>query len=174
MSMPAQRGDEAKLFERHGQQLVRMVQGRTGVRRDVAEDACAFAWVQLLRRQPEREAILGWLFVVALNEARRRLRAPVECEFAETNLSARPYGACLQDLDATIEAHEALEEIACLGEQKVRIFSLHLAGLTYEEISAATGYSARQVDRHTVPARARVRQRCSGAQDAEPRARNGR
>jgi RNA polymerase sigma-70 factor, ECF subfamily len=168
VSTRAQRGDERELFERHAKRLVRMVQGTTGAPRQIAEDACAFAWLQLLRRQPERGSIVGWLFVVALNEARRLLRTPVHAELDdESDAHAPSNGARPTELDVTLEAHEALEEIAALSEQQVRIFSLHLAGLTYDEISAATGYSARQVDRHIVRARARLRKQWSEDQGLE-------
>jgi RNA polymerase sigma factor (sigma-70 family) len=175
VSTPAQRGDERELFERHDKCLVRMVQGTTGAPRQLAEDACAFAWLQLLRRQPERGSVVGWLFVVALNETRRLLRAPVHAELDhESDGRAPSCGARPTELDVTVEAHEALEEIAALSEQQVRIFSLHLAGLTYDEISEATGYSARQVDRHVARARARLRKQCSADQGLERgRAANG-
>jgi hypothetical protein len=40
-----------------------------------AEDACAHAWLQLCRTQPERtESLPGWLRVVALPEGFRLLR----------------------------------------------------------------------------------------------------
>jgi DNA-directed RNA polymerase specialized sigma24 family protein len=100
--------------------------------------------------------------MVALNEARRLLSGRVHSELDdETETHAPSLGARAADLDVTVEAHEALEQIAALSEQQVRIFSLHLAGLTYEEICAATGYSRRQVDRHIVRARRRLRERCS-------------
>jgi RNA polymerase sigma factor (sigma-70 family) len=167
VSAPAQRGDEAELFERHATRLVRMVQGRTGAPRDVAEDACTFAWLQLLRIQPERESIVGWLFVVAANEARRLLCAPHHAELDENSgRDVSSYRSRTVDVEVTVETYEALEEIADLSEQQVRIFSLHLAGLTYTEICAATGYSRRQVDRHIVRARARLRERHSDQQHA--------
>jgi hypothetical protein len=37
----------------------------------VIEDACAFAWVELLARQPARTSIVGWLRIVARREAIR-------------------------------------------------------------------------------------------------------
>jgi hypothetical protein len=71
---PAQRGDEAELFERHSGRLLRAVRRAIGGRPQVAEDACSFAWVQLLRTQPERDSIFPWLCVVATNEALRLLK----------------------------------------------------------------------------------------------------
>jgi hypothetical protein len=33
-----------------------------------ADEACSFAWMQLLRRQPMRETVLSWLTTVAIRE----------------------------------------------------------------------------------------------------------
>jgi RNA polymerase sigma factor (sigma-70 family) len=158
---PAQRGDEAELFKRHGDELVRIVQRVLGVQRHIAEDACSFAWLQLLRLQPERGAIVGWLRVVAINEALRLLKGRARhAVFDEDPVEPAPVHVDARaDLELTVEVHEAFEHIAALTPQQVRIFSLHVAGLTYDEICAVTGYSPRQVDRHMVGARSRLRAR---------------
>jgi RNA polymerase sigma factor (sigma-70 family) len=140
---------------------VRIVQLTLHVPRHIAEDTCAFAWMQLLRTQPERDVIFGWLRVVATREALRLIRAqgrlapfeeePVEPESAHVDKSA--------DLQLTLEVREALEHISPLTQQQVRIFSLHVAGLSYEEICEATGYSRTQVNRHLVRARSQLRAR---------------
>jgi DNA-directed RNA polymerase specialized sigma24 family protein len=61
------------------------------------------------------------------------------------------------DLELTVEVREALEHIAALTPQQVRIFSLHIAGLSYGEISRATGYTCRTVERHVMRARGKLR-----------------
>jgi RNA polymerase sigma factor (sigma-70 family) len=163
-AVPAQRGDEAELFEHHGERLVRIVQHTIRVPRHVAEDACAIAWLQLLRTQPERDAIFAWLRVVASREALRLIRShgrhapfdeePVEPEAAHVDNSA--------DVQLALEVREALEHIASLTAQQVQIFSLHVAGLSYDEICEATGYSWTQVNRHMGRARSRLRARRMG------------
>jgi DNA-directed RNA polymerase specialized sigma24 family protein len=70
----SERGDEAALFLEHQRFLLRVTTRRLGGSQDVAEEACAFAWLQLLRCQPDREAVVGWLRVVARNEGLRLLR----------------------------------------------------------------------------------------------------
>jgi hypothetical protein len=35
------------------------------------DDACSFAWMQLIRRQPTRATVLAWLTTVAIPEAIR-------------------------------------------------------------------------------------------------------
>jgi RNA polymerase sigma factor (sigma-70 family) len=175
MTGPTPRGDEAELFERNSERLLRVVRGAIGGRHSVAEDACSFAWLQLLRTQPERSSIFPWLCTVAINEARRLLKG--QARHAEFNENpAEPTAAHLDsgaDLELVLEARQALELMAELSDQKVRIFSLHVAGFTYDEICAATGYSWTQVNRHMVRARSRVRARREGSRLAgageEPR-----
>ena len=161
MSAPAQRGDEAELFERYGERLVRIVQRAIGAPRQITEDACSFAWLQLLRLQPERGAVVGWLRVVAINEALRLLKGQArQAEFDEDAAGSAPsHFTRGTDLQLTLEVREALEHIAQLTPQQVRIFSLHVAGLTYDEICEATGYSWTQVNRHMGRARSGLRRR---------------
>jgi RNA polymerase sigma factor (sigma-70 family) len=158
---PAQRGDEAELFERHAERLLRVVRRAIGGRRHIAEDACSFTWLQLLRTQPERGSIFPWLCVVAINEARRLLKGQARhAEFDEDAAGHAPSpGGRSTDVQLTLDVREALEHIAELSAQQVRIFSLHVAGLTYDEICEATGYTWTQVNRHMVLARSRVRAR---------------
>jgi RNA polymerase sigma factor (sigma-70 family) len=164
MSGPAQRGDEAELFERHAERLLRVVGGAIGGRGHVAEEACSFAWLQLLRTQPERDSIFAWLCVVATREAGRLVKAQARhSEFDEDPAEPVPAHADRRaDVQLTVEVREAFEHIAELSAQQVRIFSLHVAGLTYDEICEATGYSWTQVNRHMVRARSRVRARRDG------------
>jgi RNA polymerase sigma factor (sigma-70 family) len=160
---PDQRGDEGELFECHAERLVRIVQLTLHVPRHVAEDACAFAWMQLLRTQPERDVIFAWLRVVATREALRLIRSQGRLGSFEED-PAEPEDAHMDkgaDMQLALEAREALEHIAALTQQQVRIFSLHVAGLNYEEICEATGYSWTQVNRHLGRARARLRSRRS-------------
>jgi DNA-directed RNA polymerase specialized sigma24 family protein len=70
----SERGDEAALFLEHERFLLRVTTRRLGGSQELAEDACAFPWLQLLRCQPDREAVVGWLRVVARNEGLRLLR----------------------------------------------------------------------------------------------------
>src|SRR3981081_4472620 len=82
-----ERRDEADLFRRHDSKL------RATVRREVRtspaniEDACAFAWLQLVRRRPRREAALAWLVRTGCRESvtlgtRDRRAVHLDCEEA--------------------------------------------------------------------------------------------
>jgi DNA-directed RNA polymerase specialized sigma24 family protein len=62
------RGDELDLYAAYHSKIARHVH----TSRDNVEDACAFAWIQFLKHQPDRDRSWeGWLYRVAKNEAFR-------------------------------------------------------------------------------------------------------
>jgi DNA-directed RNA polymerase specialized sigma24 family protein len=66
------RGDEADLFLAYNDELVRTVRGCVVGHPADIEDACAFAWVQFMRYQPDRDRHWrGWLVRTAQREAWR-------------------------------------------------------------------------------------------------------
>src|SRR3954447_7819462 len=68
---PPQRGDESQLFESFNEELLHSVRRAVGGASQAnIEDACAVAWVQFLRYQPDRaRSWQGWLVTVASREA---------------------------------------------------------------------------------------------------------
>ena len=66
-----------------------MVQRRLGVAREIAEDATAFAWLQLIRSRPEPNNIIGWLYTVAKHEALAAARGRAHHEPADDDWSER-------------------------------------------------------------------------------------
>jgi RNA polymerase sigma factor (sigma-70 family) len=153
----SQRGDEAELFAGYNAHLERIVKTVTSAASETVEDACSFAWVQLLQRQPERENILAWLRVVAVHEVYRLWRkagSEVPTEVAANGdraVEGFDSGAQRAQLLAVLQAMEALPD------RRRRIFQLHVAGLKYAEISAATGEGPRAIDRQIKKARDSLR-----------------
>lgn len=158
-AVPPQRGDEAALFERYAERLVRSVQRALGVSRQIAEDACAIAWFQLLRTQPERAAIFAWLRVVATREAIRLARSQGRDLQLDEYTPGAPtsYRDRRVDPQLAAEVREALQLVRSLSARQIEIFSLHVAGFSYDEISGMTGYSWTAVNRHMARARSRLR-----------------
>jgi hypothetical protein len=68
------RGDEETVYRAHQTRLMGLIAHDVSARPQVIEDACAFAWAELLARQPERTSIVGWLRVIARREAIRLAR----------------------------------------------------------------------------------------------------
>jgi RNA polymerase sigma factor (sigma-70 family) len=149
----ALRGDEDALYRAHAHRLRRAVRSLVGGSDDQVEDACAFAWLILLRAQPRRETAFAWLVTVAVREAWRltaadRAQAPVLA--SEPLLSDSPLEAVAAPFDplARMHARERLCEVAAtLPERKLRLVALQALGYSYAEIAALTGDTPRTVDR---------------------------
>lgn len=151
------RGDEADLYRELQPRLLALLRSVMWAREQTLEDACSFAWVQLLRCQPERRSVLGWLFVCARHEALRLIA--IERRTPTLEPVGNRHVLCFRDpvQDGTRErAQEALEALAALPERQRRLLALKAAGYSYTEIAAIEGISWRTVDRQLRRARARL------------------
>jgi hypothetical protein len=160
---PSPRGDEAELFRRHHRDLLRAVAHAVNAPRELIEDACQIAWAILLRAQPDRHTVFGWLRVVAIHEAYRlsaierretRLASPRAADRESLRLIAESH-----TLDDALEALEALRALAALPDRQRVDLALKVAGYTYEEIRILTGgRTFTNVSKSLVKARTRIRQ----------------
>jgi DNA-directed RNA polymerase specialized sigma24 family protein len=161
-AVPARRGDEDELYRRHHRELHRAVAHVVRAPRELIEDACQAAWSILLRRQPDRYAIFGWLRVVAIHEAYRlsaiehrdarleRLR-PEDGDWRDVTADPR-------SLDEAVAALEALRVLASLPERQRNDLALVIAGYSYAEIRERTpGRTATNLNKSLVKARMRIR-----------------
>jgi len=155
-------GDEAELFSKHNEHLVRSVRHAVHASDALIEDACSFAWMQLMRCQPRRETAFAWLRVVAIREAWALSRRERRALSLDEPLGGDGGGLVDTipgvDLDVTVAAREALRCVAALRPLHRRTFARHLAGLSYEEIGAETGQTWRQVSRHLSRSRAALQE----------------
>lgn len=163
MATDLQLGDEAELYRVHHERLVRVVRRCVGGSDALVEDACSFAWTQLLCHQPERRPeLFGWLCTVAIHEAYRLSGRERRDERLDVHVGvALSRAELVEDLRASlecqIEARAALARVAELCPRQRELFALQVAGLSYSEIAAATGDSVRTVDRQLRRAHERVR-----------------
>jgi RNA polymerase sigma-70 factor (ECF subfamily) len=171
-SAPTPRGDEEALYRAHHTRLLHLINRDVGARPQVIEDACAFAWAELLARQPERTSIVGWLRIVARREAIRL----AQCDRVTVLMSAIDPDAVSEDAHSTScrrasaaehgEALEALTLLAGLPERKRLFLTAKVAGYSYDEIAAELNVSWLTVNRQLVRARAALRKARDG--DASP------
>jgi DNA-directed RNA polymerase specialized sigma24 family protein len=121
------------------------------------EDACAFAWSQFLRRQPDREITFPWLAKVAVREAWRLRR----CRPRDARLDGMPNDSCRalarDNLEDAVAAREALGILAGLPERQRRYLALKVSGYSYAEIRALTGATYTNIKKHLYGARRNVR-----------------
>jgi len=147
-------GDEAELFARHHFTLRSRVARWVNTSSANVDDACAIAWLQLVRCQPWRESVLSWLTTVAIREAVRLDRADRRACYVDPDALANEY---VLDAKLQRDAFDALDALASLPERQGRVAALQAAGFTYEEIASLTGSSRRAVDRHLRRAREALR-----------------
>lgn len=150
-------GDESELYAKHHDRLIRTVKGRVSTSRANVEDACSYAWFQLMRTDPGRGfPVLAWLTTVAVREAirlERRDRRPTELtDHLGESLEDRK-----SDLSTAAEAREALRALADLPPRQRDALGRKIAGFSYDEISEQTGDSWRTVERQLLRARRRLR-----------------
>ncbi len=163
--------DDAQLFAAFNAELHRTVRKCVNTSTANIEDACADAWLALLRYRPEqRRTLRGWLVVVAIREAvkrdrfDRRLRTLVEFgerENASVEVVADVVPSLQVSDEARHEANDALARVAQLDERDRQVFVLHVAGYSYDEIAELTGATRTAVDRYLRRARCHVRG-CTG------------
>jgi DNA-directed RNA polymerase specialized sigma24 family protein len=157
---PTPRGDEDELYRRHHHELQRAVARAVHAPRELIEDACQNAWTILLRAQPERGSIFGWLYVVATREAFRLCERDRRHLHLEAMLQGS-WHAVIADtvsIDDVLEAREALEILASLPDRQRADLTLLVAGFSYAEIRKLTGGRTHtNVNKYLAKARARVR-----------------
>ena len=159
------------MFRRYHDWLVRVTRHRLHCSEALAEDACAHAWLQLCRSQPERtENLAGWLRVVALHEGLRLLRLagrePLTAdvgrqEHGEGGRQPVPVEERIEapvDVELAAEAREALRALAGLRWRRRRVLALRAAGYSYKEIAAKLGVTYTNVNRHVTEGRGELRE----------------
>lgn len=149
--------DAERLFREHHIRLVAQLRRHLDVPNDLAEDACARAWEQLLRYEPAGEEVIGWLYTVAKHEAftmiaRRNRETPLE------ELAQRPAG----DLEAVVEARRTLHLLGELNPRQRQVLRLRAQGHSYASICQATGHTYTWVNRHMTEGRRALRRRMDG------------
>ena len=159
---PPARGDEDHLYRTLHRDLERAVERHINASRELIQDACQTAWANLLRSQPERGTVFGWLYVVAIHEAYRLCAIERRARHLERlNIDEHDWQELIADrhnLDDAHEALEALRAVAALPERRRADFALKVAGYSYEEIRARTpGRTYTNVNKSLVKARARIR-----------------
>ncbi len=161
--LPQHTATVSALFQEHQPRLKRQLSNIVRTSAANIDDACAYAWMQLLRHPPQSDSTYSWLLTVAVRyaikldrEGRREL-GPEPAEAADTD-PVDLHDAVLQH-EQTLDAAATIQR-AHLTARELRILSLHVAGYSYDEISAVTTDSLRTVERQLLRARRKLRAAC--------------
>jgi DNA-directed RNA polymerase specialized sigma24 family protein len=162
--LPPARGDEAELFRDFNGRLIRAVaRSAYCTTPHTVEDACAFAWTEFMRRQPDRSSCQGWLVVVAKREAwriererfdsERHVPVPIdEIERADDAVSP------VEEVEIRHDDGEALGVLTALRPRLQRVALLRALQFTKPEIASITGDSVGRVDKLISTASERIQQ----------------
>jgi RNA polymerase sigma factor (sigma-70 family) len=159
--VPPQRGDEQALFEKYADRLRRVTQIEVRTTPEIIDDACAFAWVQLLAHQPERPTVFPWLRTVARREAIRldgMARRLLAYEEERAGLEFPRMTPNRGDVEEAQEMIEVRERLAELPQRQREIVFLHAAGWRYKDIGEHLGVTKSRVDQLMSRACARMRE----------------
>ena len=133
-------GDEEQLYRTHARKLRSVVRMTVNTTEEIVEDACAFAWLQLVRCQPRRETVFGWLRTVATRAAirldrRERTHASLDLDDLEhPGLRDLRHDPATND-----EVIDALDTLRSLQDSERIALGLHALGFRYREIGELTG-----------------------------------
>ena len=159
------RGDEASLFARYHQRLLRVTALRVRTSADNVDEACAFAWSQLLTHQPRRESVFAWLCQVAGRQAIRldtASRATLSLDDAHHTADDAPRGRWLAAGHRSAQtAHRLVEvrdRLAVLPAAEREIAFMRAAGWRYGEIADCLGITKARVNKLLARADARMRE----------------
>ncbi len=155
-------GDEAALFESFDRHLRRMVRRKVNTSPDIVDDACAFAWSQFLRYQPDRaRAWRSWLVTTAEREA-LRLHGVEAAHRPPDWLDGEPefeQQVDIRDRYAEREAlRRALDLLAEVPERRRNAKVLQVMGFTYAEIADVLGLSKTRVNHFLIDATEIIRE----------------
>ena len=160
---PQLQGDEASLFARFHQRLLRATAVKVHTSADNVDEACAFAWSQLLTHQPRRDSVFAWLRLVARREAIRldsASRATLSLDDADATGAprAQPPAAAHRSAETTHGLVEVRDRLAVLPEAQREIAFMRAAGWRYREIAECLGITEARVNKLLVRADARMRE----------------
>jgi len=165
---------EHELYDEHAAKLLRVVGSRVDTSDANLEDACSFAWTQLIATWPTLDSIFAWLVRVATREAWRlhrleRRQAGDGDDLVPVEAVASPTADA--HAEDRVQLDEAVQAVKTLHPRKRRMLVLHATGFTYEEIGREYGVSTERARELVYRARLQLRDRLGRGEGANPRRR---
>lgn len=162
--MPSRQDEIAAFYSKEAAALQRAVSGAITGPAAMIEDACSYAWCQLLQNDDIQldRAGFGWLYIVAKREAFRLSdRSRREPALGEPqDLPDQP--ACAspdlwQIMERRLTHEEHIAVVRLISPRKRQLVLLHAAGFNYAEIVRLTGDTVRTVERQLLRGKRTIR-----------------
>lgn len=137
--------DALRLFQEHGQSLYRFCVFTLG-RADEAEDVVQETFLKLLQHlhgNGNRSNLRAWLFTVAANDCRDRMRWRVKWQPWRAELDTR----VVEPSGDAPDLRSARTAMRALSPRDRLLLSLRAQGLSYREIASAAGIRETSVGR---------------------------
>lgn len=152
--------DVEALYRSLAPRLARAVELGVGDSGPLAEDACQFAWGQLVQHsgRVHPECVFSWLATTAMREALRLIRGDQRLLVLEENVQRRASAPLAPGPEAMFEQRQRLGVVRELPRRQQHLLWLHALGLSYQEIARHTGCSIRTVERQLLRARHSARE----------------
>ena len=131
-----------QLYEEHAVRLRRLVGFKATTTDQNCEDACSYAWMQLIAKPPSRRAdLFPWLATVAIREAWRLARADRK---RVGELTEEVVGPPEPDFEG-VDSEELVAALAQMNERRRRLLLQRAAGWSLYELAEAEGVSYKRV-----------------------------
>jgi RNA polymerase sigma-70 factor (ECF subfamily) len=154
-----------RLFEKHGTALFRFCRSvlrHTGDAEDVLQETF-LKLLHHLQDDGDRRNLKSWLFAVAANACRDRMRRRVRWlpwSAERDNRTVDPIDADVRLKPDTTDVHRARTAFRSLAPRDRLLLSLRAQGLSYKDISVASGIREQSVGRLLARALDRWRKQC--------------
>lgn len=175
--MPSREEQIAAFYAVHRDHLLHTVEREVFAAPTLVEDACQFAWMQLLRHPAVAVDRRGfwWLHRVAVREAWRiakwnRHTVTLHAPASDLDVETIPldYLASHDDVPLMVERREQLRVVDQLPSRQRRVIVMRAMGLKYAEIARITGETQRSVERQLRLAFAHLRKADVAADRGQP------
>ena len=160
--------DLAALYAEHHRSLPRLVAQHTSTDPDTIDDACSFAWTQLLTHHNVDLTVahwssLAWLTTTATREAWRlhrqaRQNTATDEHTQQTRRHDRDTDRHAPDAATIAEQHERLALVTQIPERPRRFLLRLMLGYSYREISTHEGASITTTNKQIARAKRLLRQ----------------
>jgi len=155
----------ATLYQRHAAAVRRMASRQARVPDAVIDDACQTAWTSLCEHKDvslDDRAAVSWLVITAVRLAWRHGRREVTVggwlpDVEDPRELPEPPGQAPDPLALISDRDEAARALDALTVREQQFLALQAAGLSYTEIAARLGVSARTVERQILRGRHKLR-----------------